>query len=82
VAEQVDKLAEDVADHLPPGGKLKEAAALIEHLAEETAKGAHLVDKAIEQVWPNTFILLYFILIALSFILFISYFMNQYYVRW
>ncbi|XP_062160170.1 uncharacterized protein LOC133867423 [Alnus glutinosa] len=50
VAEQVDKLAEDVADHLPPGGKLKEAAALIEHLAEETAKGAHLVDKAIEQV--------------------------------
>jgi hypothetical protein len=49
VAQQVDKLVEEVADHLP-GGKLKEAAALIEHLAEETAKGAHLVDKAIEQV--------------------------------
>ncbi|XP_062157614.1 uncharacterized protein LOC133865257 [Alnus glutinosa] len=50
VAEKVDKVAEDVADHLPAGGRLREAATLIEHLAEETAKGAHLVDEAIEKV--------------------------------
>ncbi|XP_059455356.1 uncharacterized protein LOC132185615 [Corylus avellana] len=50
VAEQVDKVAEEVADHLPAGGKLQQAATLIEHLAEETAKSAHLVDEAIEKV--------------------------------
>jgi uncharacterized protein Yka (UPF0111/DUF47 family) len=50
VAEQVDKVAEEVADDLPAGGKLKEAVTLIENLAEQTAKTAHLVDETIEKV--------------------------------
>lgn len=58
----MDKVAEEVADHLPAGGKLQQAATLIEHLAEETAKSAHLVDEAIEKVLPNTLITFYYII--------------------
>ncbi|KAE8099958.1 hypothetical protein FH972_017900 [Carpinus fangiana] len=49
VADQVDKAAEDIADDLPAGGKLKEAVTFIEHLAEQAAKDAQLVDDTIEK---------------------------------
>lgn len=51
VAEQVEKVAEDIVDDLPGSGKLKDAATFIEHLAEETAKDAHLVDELIDKVF-------------------------------
>jgi hypothetical protein len=73
VAEQVDKVAEDIADDLPAGGKLKEAVTFIENLAERTAKDAQLVDDTIEKVLPKTLIILY--LIILYFIK--LYFMNN-----
>jgi hypothetical protein len=59
VAEQVDKVAEDIADDLPAGGKLKEAVTFIENLAERAAKDAQLVDDTIEKVLPKTLIILY-----------------------
>lgn len=50
VAEEAEKVAEDVAEHLPEGGKLKAAATLVENIAKETAKDAHLVEDIIEKV--------------------------------
>ncbi|KAL9682771.1 hypothetical protein QQ045_014579 [Rhodiola kirilowii] len=50
VAEQVDKLAEEVSEHLPQGGKLRRTMEVIEDLAEETAKQAHLLGDVIDKV--------------------------------
>ncbi|OWM79987.1 hypothetical protein CDL15_Pgr006291 [Punica granatum] len=50
VAEGVEKVAEDVAEMLPEGGKLRNAVELVEHVAEETAKDAHLVEGLIDKV--------------------------------
>ncbi|PON41438.1 hypothetical protein PanWU01x14_289610 [Parasponia andersonii] len=50
VAEKVEDIADDIADKLPENGKLKDAVLLIEKIAKETAKDAHLVDEFIEKV--------------------------------
>lgn len=50
VAEGVDKVAEDVAEMLPEGGKLRGAVEFVEHVAELTAKDAHLVEGFIDKV--------------------------------
>uniref|UniRef100_A0A6N2MUZ5 Uncharacterized protein n=1 Tax=Salix viminalis TaxID=40686 RepID=A0A6N2MUZ5_SALVM len=49
VADKLDKVAEDLADILPEG-KLKQAVRVIEDIAEEAEKDAHLVDEAIEKL--------------------------------
>lgn len=59
----MDKVAEDIADDLPAGGKLKEAVTFIENIAERTAKDAQLVDDTIEKVLPSILIILYLIIL-------------------
>ncbi|XP_034674868.1 uncharacterized protein LOC117906040 isoform X1 [Vitis riparia] len=49
VAEKVEQVADDIGNHLPEGGKLRQVADFVENVAKETAKGAHLVDAAIEK---------------------------------
>lgn len=49
VAEKVEQVADDIGNHLPEG-KLKDVAEFVENVAKETARGAHLVDAAIEKV--------------------------------
>lgn len=51
VAEKVEEVADDIADKLPDGGKLKVAVRLVENVAKETAKDAHLVDQLMEKVF-------------------------------
>ncbi|CAA2956802.1 Hypothetical predicted protein [Olea europaea subsp. europaea] len=50
VAEVVDKVAEDIADDLPEGGRFRKAVVLIENVAEQTAKDAHLLEDIIHKV--------------------------------
>ncbi|XP_022766406.1 uncharacterized protein LOC111311296 [Durio zibethinus] len=50
VAEKVEKIADEVGDQLPDGGKLKATLELVEDLAEETAKDAHLAGDLIDKV--------------------------------
>ncbi|KAJ9673918.1 hypothetical protein PVL29_023458 [Vitis rotundifolia] len=50
VAEKVEQVVDDIGNHLPEGGKLRQVADFVENVAKETAKGAHLVDAAIEKV--------------------------------
>ncbi|GMN33905.1 hypothetical protein TIFTF001_004414 [Ficus carica] len=49
VAEKVEEIADEIGDHLPVG-KLKGTFDLIENIAKETAKDAHIVDEFIEKV--------------------------------
>ncbi|KAI3412787.1 uncharacterized protein J3R85_016912 [Psidium guajava] len=49
VAEKVEHVAEEVTEHLPDG-KLKDAAALVEHWAETVDKDAHLAGDIIDKV--------------------------------
>lgn len=51
MAEKVEEIADEIGDHLPDG-KLKGTFDLIENIAKETAKDAHIVDQFIEKV-PN-----------------------------
>lgn len=51
VAEVVDKVAEDIADDLPEGGRFRKAVVLIENVAEQTAKDAHLLEDIIHKVY-------------------------------
>ncbi|XP_021833390.1 uncharacterized protein LOC110773193 [Prunus avium] len=48
VAEKVEEVADEIGDRLPEG-KLKVAADLVESLAREAAKDAHLADQLIEK---------------------------------
>ncbi|KAI5324727.1 hypothetical protein L3X38_033800 [Prunus dulcis] len=48
VAEKVEEVADEIGDRLPDG-KLKVAADLVESLAREAAKDAHLADQLIEK---------------------------------
>ena len=50
VAEKIEHVADDIGNQLPEGGKLREVVDFVEDVARETAKGAHLVDEAIEKV--------------------------------
>ncbi|KAK4792234.1 hypothetical protein SAY86_022669 [Trapa natans] len=50
VTEVVEKVAEDVAELLPQGGKLRDTVELVEHVAEVTAKDAHMVKGFIEKL--------------------------------
>lgn len=50
VAEGVANVADEVADHLPEGGKFKSAVELVENVAKETAKNAHIADQLIDKV--------------------------------
>ena len=50
MAEKVEKIADEVGDQLPDGGKLQTTLELIEDLAEETAKNAHLAGDLIDKV--------------------------------
>ena len=45
----MEEVADEIGDHLPDG-KLKGAFDLIENIAKETAKDAHIVDEFIEKV--------------------------------
>lgn len=49
-AEEVEKVAEDIADDLPEGGKLRKAVDFVEKLAERTANDAGVVDDFIDKV--------------------------------
>ncbi|KAE8666787.1 putative RNA-binding family protein [Hibiscus syriacus] len=53
VAEKVEKIADEVGDQLPDGGKLRATLELVEDLAEETAKNAHLAGDLIDKAEPN-----------------------------
>ncbi|XP_057795811.1 uncharacterized protein LOC131011927 [Salvia miltiorrhiza] len=50
VAGSVDKIAEDIADDLPEGSKLRDLVEKVEHLAEKTAKTADSLDNVIDKV--------------------------------
>lgn len=50
VAETVDKVAKEVADHLPDGGKWRNAALFVEDVAEEVAREAQLVEDFLHNV--------------------------------
>ncbi|XVF36648.1 hypothetical protein REPUB_Repub19eG0075200 [Reevesia pubescens] len=50
VAEKVEKIADEIGDQLPEGGKLRATLELVEDLAEETAKNAHLTGDLIDKV--------------------------------
>lgn len=50
VAEEVEKVADEVSDALPEGGKLKGFVTTVENVARETAKDAHLVEEVIGKV--------------------------------
>lgn len=49
VAEKVEKVAEDIANHLPEG-ELKDAAILVEKMADRVDDTAEVVEKAIDKV--------------------------------
>lgn len=50
VAGEVEKVADDIADHLPQGD-LQKAARFVEKVANEAGKGAALADDLIEKVF-------------------------------
>ncbi|KAE8725976.1 Detected protein of unknown function [Hibiscus syriacus] len=50
VAEKVEKVADEVGDQLPDGGKLRASLELVEDLAQEAAKDAHLAGDLIDKV--------------------------------
>lgn len=52
VADKVEQVAEEVAEHLPDG-KLKDAVTMVEHLAETAGKDAHLAGDIIDKVSLN-----------------------------
>ncbi|XAR48535.1 hypothetical protein NMG60_11031386 [Bertholletia excelsa] len=50
VAGEVEKMAEEVADELPEGGKFRRAIEVVENTARETVKDARLVEEIIDKV--------------------------------
>lgn len=54
-AETVDKVVKDVAEHLPEGGKLKDAAMFVDGVAEEIAREAHLAKDFLHEVFIFSF---------------------------
>lgn len=50
MAEKVEEIADQVGEQLPDGGKLRATLELVEDLAEETAKKAHLAGDLIDKV--------------------------------
>ncbi|KAL0314392.1 UNVERIFIED_CONTAM: hypothetical protein Sangu_2283600 [Sesamum angustifolium] len=50
VAGEVEKVAEDIADDLPEGGKLRKAVDFVEKVAERAARDAGAVDDFIDKV--------------------------------
>ncbi|MBA0623767.1 hypothetical protein Godav_009209 [Gossypium davidsonii] len=50
VAGKVEEIADQVGEQLPDGGKLRATLELVEDLAEETAKNAHLAGDLIDKV--------------------------------
>ena len=50
VAEQVEKVADDIGNHLPKG-RLKDALEFVEDMAEDTADGAHVAGEFIDKVF-------------------------------
>ncbi|KAL0438171.1 UNVERIFIED_CONTAM: hypothetical protein Slati_2300100, partial [Sesamum latifolium] len=50
VAGEVEKVAEDIADDLPEGGKLRNAVDFVEKVAERAARDAGAVDDFIDKV--------------------------------
>lgn len=64
-AERVDKVAEEIGEHLPEGSKLQKAALFVENAAERIAKDADLAGDIIDKVKPflqTLYLLLQFIL--------------------
>ena len=51
-AEEVDKVAEEIADHLPKDSILQKTAVLVENAAETVAKDANLAAEIIGKVSP------------------------------
>lgn len=43
-------VAEEIADHLPQDGKLKESVTFVKNVAKETAKDAHIAEDIIEKI--------------------------------
>lgn len=50
VASVAEKVSGEVADVLPEGSKLKDAAQLVEYVSKEAEKDAHLILKLIHKV--------------------------------
>ncbi|CAK9313047.1 unnamed protein product [Citrullus colocynthis] len=48
--ERVDKVAEEIGEHLPEGSKLQKAALFVENAAERIAKDADLAGDIIEKI--------------------------------
>ena len=65
VAETVEKIADDIGNNFPDGGKLRSLFDLVENAAKETAKDAHIVDQFIEKVC----ILFYFVFGLITYII-------------
>ena len=55
VAEKVEDIADEIGNNLPEGGTLRAAFDLVENVAKETAKDAHIVDEFIEKVHFSLF---------------------------
>ncbi|KAK8484563.1 hypothetical protein V6N11_028880 [Hibiscus sabdariffa] len=49
VAEQMEKVADDIGNHLPDG-RLKDALQIVEDMAQNTAEGAHVTGELISKV--------------------------------
>ncbi|CAN6679748.1 unnamed protein product [Malus baccata var. baccata] len=49
VAEKVEEVADEIGDHLPADGKFRAASEVVESIAREVAKDAHLADQLIEK---------------------------------
>ncbi|KAF3445946.1 hypothetical protein FNV43_RR11123 [Rhamnella rubrinervis] len=50
VAEDVEKVADDIGDHLPDGTKLRKADLFVENVAKEIVKDANLAEQVILKV--------------------------------
>ncbi|XP_048227122.1 uncharacterized protein LOC8281708 [Ricinus communis] len=50
VAQGVERVAEEVSDLLPEGGKLRKAVTVVENVSKETVKDAHLAGEVLEKV--------------------------------
>ncbi|KAL5697773.1 hypothetical protein ACHQM5_028890 [Ranunculus cassubicifolius] len=50
VAETVDKIADEVVDHLPQGSKLRKIVEMIDVVAETTVKGADYAEDLLQKV--------------------------------
>lgn len=50
----MEKVADEVADRLPEGGKLQQAAMFVENIAKETTKDAQLAEEILDKVFLLT----------------------------